>query len=132
VAWYVDTSAFMKLAAIEDRSLEMRDWADAEEHRIGALWSSDLLRTEALRAARRLSRDVLAATRDRLDRMALISVSTDTFQRAGEIDPAVLRSVDALHLAAALNLGDDLEGVVTYDERMATATSVLGLKTLAP
>jgi len=124
VPWYVDTSAFMKLAVAGAHSHEMRVWADAEEGRTGALWSPDLLRTEALRAARRLSQEVLEATRDRLDRMAFISITTDTYQRAGELDQAVLRSLDALHLAAALGLGDDLEGIVTYDERMTAATTL--------
>ncbi len=130
--WYVDTSAFMKLAVAETHSHEMRLWADFEEQRTGGLWSSDLLRTEALRAARRLSQAALEATRDRLDRMAFISLTTDTYRRAGELDPAVLRSLDALHLASALSLGDDLDGVVTYDGRMTAATHALGLKTLAP
>lgn len=130
--WYVDTSAFLKLAIIEARSTEMRSWAESEEDRSGALWSSDLLRAEALRAARRLSPAAVGATRDRLDRMALLSVTTDTFRRAGELDPAVLRSLDALHLAAALGLGDDLDGIVTYDERMTDASRALGLKALAP
>ena len=130
--WYVDTSAFMKLAVAETRSHEMRVWADAVEERTGALWSSDLLRVEALRSARRLSPEVLEATRDRLDRMAFISITTDTYQRAGELDPAVLRSLDALHLAAALTLGDDLDGILTYDERMTAAIHALGLKAHAP
>ena len=122
----------MKLAVAESRSPEMRTWAEGEEKRSGALWSSDLLRTEALRAARRVSPEALVATRDRLDRMALITITTGTYQRAGELDPAVLRSLDAVHLAAALSLGDDLEGIVTYDERMAGATQALGLRTLTP
>ncbi|MFZ0160930.1 MAG: type II toxin-antitoxin system VapC family toxin [Kineosporiaceae bacterium] len=130
--WYLDTSAFLKLAVREDRSDEMRTWADAEEERSGALWSSDLLRTEALRAARRVSAEALAAVRDRMDRLALITITTDTHQRAGELDPAVLRSLDAVHLAAALRLGDDLDGVVTYDERMAAATRALGLAVISP
>ena len=54
------------------------------------------------------------------------------FQRAGELDPAVLRSLDAIHLAAALAIGDDLEGVVTYDERMVAAAHALGIATLTP
>jgi uncharacterized protein len=132
VAWYLDTSAFIKLAVAEDRSRQMRRWADAEETRSGALWSSDLLRTEALRAARRVSEEALEATRDRLDRTALMTITSDTFQRAGELDPAVLRSLDALHLASALGLGDDLEGVVTYDVRMAEAAKALGLTVVAP
>lgn len=110
----------------------MRRWAEAEEERSGALWSSDLLRTEALRVARRVSQAALESTRDRLERMALMAVTTDTYQRAGELDPGVLRSLDALHLAAALRLGDDLDGIVTYDDRMTDATHTLGLKALAP
>lgn len=130
--WYVDTSAFIKLAVDEDLTGEMRTWAGTEETRTGALWSSDLLRTEALRAARRVSSDAVEATRDRLDRMAFIALTTDVFQQAAELDPAVLRSLDAIHLAAALALGDDLDGVVTYDERMLAAAHALGIATLTP
>jgi predicted nucleic acid-binding protein len=132
MAWYLDTSAFMKLSVREQRSTEMRAWADAEEQRSGSLWSSELLLTEAVRTARRISADVLKATVDRLQRIALITITTDTYVRAGELDPAILRSLDALHLAAALTLGGDLEGVVTYDDRMAEAAGVLGLQTQAP
>jgi len=56
--WYLDTSAFLKLAVREDRSDEMRTWADAEEERSGALWSSDLLRTEAVRSPQGLCRGI--------------------------------------------------------------------------
>jgi uncharacterized protein len=132
MAWYLDTSAFMKLSVREQRSTEMRAWADAEEQRSGSLWYSELLLTEAVRTARRISADVLKATVDRLQRIALITITTDTYVRAGELDPAILRSLDALHLAAALTLGGDLEGVVTYDDRMAEAAGVLGLQTQAP
>jgi len=43
-----------------------------------------------------------------------------------------LRSVDALHLATALEVGDELDGLVTYDARMAAAAKTLGLAVLAP
>jgi len=43
-----------------------------------------------------------------------------------------LRSLDALHLAAALELGDELDGIVTYDDRMATAASLYGVAVIAP
>jgi uncharacterized protein len=132
MAWYIDSSAFMKLTVSEQRSGEMRAWADAEEERSGSLWSSDLLLTEAVRAARRVSAEVLKATLDRLQRIAIIAITTDTYIRAGELDPAILRSLDALHLAAALTLAGDLEGIVTYDDRMAEEAGALGLQTLAP
>lgn len=130
--WYLDTSAFLKLAVLEDHSEAMRAWADAEEERSGALWSSDLLRTEAVRAARRVSSEAVLAVRDRLDRVAFVEIVTDTFQRAAELDPLVVRSLDAIHLAAALHLGDDLDGVVTYDGRMEEAARILGVAVAAP
>jgi uncharacterized protein len=132
MAWYLDTSAFVKLCVSEQRSTEMRAWADAEEERSGSLWSSELLLTEAVRVARRVSTEVLKATLDRLQRISIIAITTDTYVRAGELDPAILRSLDAVHLAAALTLGGDLEGIVTYDGRLAEAAGVLGLQTEAP
>lgn len=132
MAWYVDTSAFLKLVVAEERSEPMRSWANDEEARAGALWSSDLLRTEAVRAARRVSEEALEAARERLDRMGLITLTTSTYGYAGELEPAVLRSLDALHLAAALSMGDDLDGIVTYDEKMTVAARALGLATTAP
>jgi predicted nucleic acid-binding protein len=43
-----------------------------------------------------------------------------------------LRSLDALHLASAMSLGDDLDGVITYDHRMLAAARELGLHTISP
>lgn len=52
--------------------------------------------------------------------------------RALRLDPLVLRTVDAVHLAAALDPGDDLEAVVTYDGRLAEAAGANGIATVAP
>jgi predicted nucleic acid-binding protein len=49
-----------------------------------------------------------------------------------ELDPAVLRSLDALHLAAALSLADDLDGLVTYDDRLAASAHALGIVVITP
>lgn len=131
MAWYLDTSAFLELAVLEDRSAELRRWVEAEEEH-GPFWSCDLLHTEAIRAARRVGPEALTAVRDLLDRIAIVSLTPETFARAAELDPAVLRSLDAVHLAAALRLGDDLEGIVTCDDRVADAAAVLGLRVLSP
>ncbi|HVB52446.1 MAG TPA: hypothetical protein VND89_12005 [Acidimicrobiales bacterium] len=40
------------------------------------------------------------------------------FFAAGRLLPETLRSLDALHLATALEIGDDLEGVVVCDDRL--------------
>ena len=48
------------------------------------------------------------------------------------LDPAILRSLDALHLASALSLADELEGIVTYDERLDVAAGLHGVAVVAP
>jgi len=67
-----------------------------------------------------------------LDSLVLLTVSTALFERAGTIEPDLLRSLDALHLAAALDLGDDLDGIITYDDRLASAAAALGVPVIAP
>ena len=44
----------------------------------------------------------------------------------------MLRTLDAIHLATALALGDDLDAVVTYDERMVEAARLVGLASAMP
>ena len=72
--------------------------------------SSDLLRTELLRVTRRVDPEQLPQARALLDSLVLLSLSTSVCERAAVLEPEILRSLDALHLAAALELGDDLEG----------------------
>ena len=64
--------------------------------------------------------------------ITLIGVSSQTFEQAGRLDPPVLRSLDALHLACALELGDDLDGLVSYDDRLTEAAHANGVTTSAP
>ncbi len=61
-----------------------------------------------------------------------MAVTTDICQRAAELDPSILRSLDAVHLATALSAGDRLEGVVTYDQRLEAACSAHGVRFEAP
>jgi predicted nucleic acid-binding protein len=129
VAWYVDTSAFLKLVVEEDHSGPLRRWAEANED---GLFSSVLMRVEALRSVRRHSPSALAATRDRLDTVALLPVTRAAYDLAAELDPAVPRTLDAVHLAVALGLGNDLEGVATYDDRLASAATLYGVPVAKP
>jgi predicted nucleic acid-binding protein len=129
MVYYLDTSAFLKLIVAEKHSKALRTWADRHDQ---SLVSSDLLRIESLRAARRLGSEVLLATRQMLRAVHLISLTADICESAAELDPAILRSLDAAHLATALQLGSDLDGVVTYDERMSEAATQLGVEVLAP
>jgi uncharacterized protein len=128
MVWYLDTSAFLKLVVEEEHSTAMRRWAQNGP----VLVSCDLLRTEAIRATRRISPESVRQARDALGAVAIGVMTMDCFERAAELDPTILRSLDALHLAWALALGDDLDGVVTYDDRLADAARGYGIRVEAP
>jgi len=66
-----------------------------------------------------------------LDSLTLVSITPATFDAAGRIEPTVPRSLDAIHLASALDLGDDLESIVTYDDRLAEAAAHHGIPVTA-
>jgi uncharacterized protein len=129
VPFYVDTSAFFKLVVREKHSAAMRRFAETND---GSLVASDLVRTEALRTARRHSSAILIETRSRLEALITLSLTPEVFDRAAELDPRILRTLDALHLASALSIGDELEGVVTYDLRMAESAELHGVRAVAP
>lgn len=126
---YADTSALVKLAVAEAESAALVEWIAREQVTFA---SSDLARTELIRAVRRSAPAALAQAREVLARVLLVHASARIFDEAGRLDPLGVRSLDAVHLATALALGDDLESVVTYDERMAAAATALGLRVVAP
>jgi predicted nucleic acid-binding protein len=129
VAFYIDTSALVKLVVAEPETDAVRSWF-AESHRDPV--ASDLVRTELVRAVRRVAPDRLVQARAVLDSVTLLEVTTAIFEAAGRVDPADLGSLDALHVAAALELGDDLQGIVTYDERLAEAAASNGISVVSP
>ena len=85
-----------------------------------------------MRAVRRVVPDRALLAREVLDSVTLIEVTSALFAEAGRLDPPALRSLDAIHLAVALDLGDDLDGLVTYDERLGDAAMANGVAVVAP
>ncbi len=67
-----------------------------------------------------------------LARVDLIRVSDRVLDVAVRLPPPELRSLDAIHLATAQQLGGSLARVVTYDARMTVAADALGLTVVAP
>ena len=63
-----------------------------------------------------------AQARAVLDSLVMTQVTPAVFEIAGRLDPPGLRSLEAIHLAAILGLGDDLDGLVTYDDRLFHST----------
>ena len=64
--------------------------------------------------------------------VALIPLAEPILERAVEIDPAPLRSLDSIHLATALELGEDLGVLISYDRRLLAAADAMGIATAAP
>jgi predicted nucleic acid-binding protein len=125
---YLDASAFMKLITPEAETVALQRYLVSRSLRV----SSALLRTEALRSAMRVSQDHVAKVRRQLRNVALVYIDRETLERAGGLLPADLRSLDAIHVAAALSLGDELGDVVTYDARMVAAAAAQGLSVVSP
>jgi len=127
--FYLDTSAAVKLVVAESGTTALRKWLTTRD---GQIASSDLLRTELLRATRRAAPEQMVLARAVLDAIILLTLPSAVFERAAMLEPDLLRSLDSLHLAAALELGDELEGIVTYDRRLAAGAQAVGIHTVAP
>jgi predicted nucleic acid-binding protein len=124
---YLDTSAFIKLVRSEAESSALRRDLVGRD-----LLSSALLVVEGRRAARRYGE--LAGTRARaaLTAITLLPLEEPILDGACELNPVELRSLDALHLATVLSLGEDIERFYCYDERLAGAAQALGVEVAQP
>ena len=125
---YLDSSAIVKLVVAEPESRALR----AHLRRRRPLVSSALARTEVLRALLPFGAIAMSRGREVLRRLDLVRISDRVLDMAGIMEPAQVRSLDAIHLATAQLLGEDLGQVVTYDDRMADAARSLGLRTASP
>ena len=119
--------AFVKLVRSEPESAALRRELAGSE-----LLSSALLIVEGRRAARRYGE--LADTRARaaLTAITLIPLDQSILDAAAKLDPAELRSLDALHLATVISLGQDLQRLYCYDARLTSAALALGIEVSQP
>lgn len=125
---YLDTSAAVKLVVEEPESEVLRQWSSEPER---VLIASDLVRTELLRAVGRRVPERLEAARLVLDAVHVATITSADYDRSATIEPSDLRTLDALHLSVALALAP-LDGIVTYDDRLADAARHHGLHVVAP
>lgn len=127
---YLDSSAIVKLVKPEPESAALVERLRADPQAV----SSAVARVEVLRALRRIrgSRRVIERAERVLERIALVRLDETILRRAASLDPPALRSLDALHLATALTLLEDLDGFVAYDSRLAAAARGAGLLVQAP
>lgn len=94
--------------------------------------SSTLLAVESIRACARYGPEYAADAREWLVGLALLPLDDMVMNEATALGPTPLRSLDALHLATALSIRDDLGVFVAYDDRLATAAADQGLPVVQP
>ena len=125
---YLDASAAVKLVVSEPQSASVRRFVGGQVTRI----SSRILAVELMRAVARASSASLDQARLLLEAMEFVELDVEIAERAARLEPVGLRSLDAIHLASALALGDELDAFITYDARQADAARSLGLMVAAP
>lgn len=123
---YIDTSALAALLIDQPQSPSVLEWLDATN---SVLVSSDLLETELRNVAVREGLDQADVTR-LLDGVAIAALDRAVFRNAGYLPMPYLRTLDALHVEAAIRL--DASAVLTLDARLAQAVTAAGLDAITP
>lgn len=132
--FYADASALFKLVRKEDESTALRAYVGGAD-----LTSSELVTTELPRALRRAAAGdrelslgrLLERAGELLDALALQPLDRALLVAAGALAEPALRALDAIHVAAAVDLRS-IDAFVTYDQRQAAAARLAGLRTVAP
>ncbi len=127
-AIYLDSSALVKLVVAEAESEALRRFLRKHPIRV----SSALAKVEVVRALRFQGKLATNRATKILARIRLLAIDSALLDAAAAIDGRVLRSLDAIHLASATALGNDLVSVITYDLRIRDAARLLGLSVRAP
>lgn len=131
-ACYLDASALVKLATQEAESDALRRELTGYSDRL----TSRLATVEVPRAIARRGPESVAAASDAvaqaLEALTVIELDEELASLAAGLEPAQLRSLDAIHLASALALGEELEAFVTYDTRLGDDARAAGLNVVMP
>ena len=127
---YLDSAAVVKLVHAEAESQALRDWLS---FRSSLDWtSSALIEVETVRALARHAPEAISRLPPILDLIVLVEISPEVRALAQQVTPPAVRTLDAIHLATALRMGDQLTSFVTYDRRLADAATAAGLTVDSP
>jgi predicted nucleic acid-binding protein len=127
---YLDSSALVKLAVTEPESAALADWLRDSSQLLRV--SSPLVRVEVPRAVWRADPGSLPQAYTIVRRLREIRMTEAVLTRAAGVRPNVLRTLDAIHLASAMSVRDNLTALVSYDKRMLAAAQDAGLPTASP
>jgi uncharacterized protein len=132
--FYTDASALVRLVREEPETAALDAFLDDAD-----LVSSELVLTEVPRAIRRAVahdpdlplRALIDRGRSLLDAVALLPLDRVLLAAAGALSEPALRALDAIHVAAAVDLSP-IDAFVSYDPRQSAAARLAGLRTVAP
>ena len=127
---YIDTSALVKMLFEEPESAALTDWMTARTD-IPKV-SSELSTVELVRVCLRIDESLVADARRLLDGLDIVPIDHVIAEQAANLNPRELRSLDAIHLASALSLNEDLTDFVAYDLRLCSAAVSAGLPVTSP
>jgi uncharacterized protein len=125
---YIDTSALLRMVFPDDTTPALESFINGDADLI----SSVLVRVDARRGTARRAPQRLPRVDLLLDRVNVIGIDDAVIESAGRLPDPLLRSLDAIHLATALLIRDDIDAVLTYDNRLADAAAAHGLVVLSP
>jgi uncharacterized protein len=128
--FYLDSAAVVKLVHSEPESETLRAWL-AERAETGWV-SSVLVEVESFRALARHSPGAISRLPSVLDLIEMVEIDPAVRIAAHTVALASVRSLDAIHLATAMRLGEQLTSFVTYDKRLADAAEGAGLRVDMP
>jgi predicted nucleic acid-binding protein len=125
---YVDTSALGRVLLGEDDAPSIVEALGRYDRH----WSSELIVVELRRLARR--GEVDASAEALLEALDLVVVDRAALEAASRIEPTVVRSLDAIHLSAAVGLHavGDVAAVLTFDQQLRRGCEHHGITVEAP
>jgi uncharacterized protein len=127
---YLDSAAVVKLVHAEAESQALRDWL-SDRSSLGWV-SSVLVEVETVRALARHAPEAVSRLPPIFDLMLLVEIRPEVRAFAQTVMPPAVRTLDAIHLATALRMSDQLTSLVTYDRRLADAAVAAGLTVDGP
>ena len=127
MSWYLDSSAILKYVFAEPERPAMVKALTSQAI------SSDLARLEVKRAVFRINPKDIELANEELSRINFVSISNQVLTVAESFTGSVtLATLDAIHVATAITLGHQIEGIITYDKQMISNAAVMGIKVLSP
>lgn len=127
MSWYLDSSAILKYVFAEPERPAMVKALTSQAI------SSELARLEVKRAVYRINPKDIALANEELSRVNFVSISNQVLTVAESFTGSVtLATLDAIHVATAISLGNQIEGIITYDKQIVTNAGLMGIKVLSP